>query len=248
MPLYILKIGGSVITDKNKYATARKDVIHRIAKEIRDAKAEQDFKLILVNGAGSFGHMPVKKYGLKQGITDERTKLAVPKVQIEVENLNRMLWDALLEQEIAAWPLHPHSFIVEENRKIKRFETEQIKAMLDKDIMPLLYGDMVIDTVRGASIISGDDIVPYLAKNLDVAAMFFGTDTSGIYTADPKKYPDATRIDNIDNSNYNEILQHVGESAAEDVTGGMKEKLRKIVEQAAGKKTYIFDASKERNV
>jgi len=54
----ILKIGGSILTDKNREMSARADEITRIAREISSSRSQD---LVLVHGAGSFGHIPAKK-------------------------------------------------------------------------------------------------------------------------------------------------------------------------------------------
>ncbi|MFN8459248.1 MAG: hypothetical protein U0401_32125 [Anaerolineae bacterium] len=54
--LVLLKLGGSVITDKTKPFTARMDVIERLAQEINHALTDRggDLQLIIGHGAGSF--------------------------------------------------------------------------------------------------------------------------------------------------------------------------------------------------
>ena len=64
----ILKIGGSVITDKNGELAARTEVINRLAEEIQKAGLKN---LIIVHGGGSFGHPTAQKYGIKEGLKNE---------------------------------------------------------------------------------------------------------------------------------------------------------------------------------
>lgn len=243
--LQILKLGGSVITDKSKHTTAKKETIERLVKEIVSAKNNKDFKLIIVNGAGSFGHTPVKEYCLKEGIRDDKTKKGFTVVHKYVENLNRIIWDALGENGLVAMPVHPASFVVHEDRKIAKFDTNVIEGLLEHDIVPLLYGDVVVDKKQGCSIISGDDIVPYLAKKLGAERILMGSNTDGIYDKDPNIFPDAKLIPEINSSNYQEVLIGLTGSAKTDVTGGMREKVRKLVEKTKGIECMIFNAEKE---
>ncbi len=69
--IVILKIGGSVLTDKNKISAPRPEDIARMAREISDGK---NTKLVLIHGAGSFGHHQAKEYGLKDGLNDRSIK------------------------------------------------------------------------------------------------------------------------------------------------------------------------------
>ncbi len=243
--LQILKLGGSVITEKDRHTTAREDVIRRLVKEIATAKKEGKFKLILVNGAGSFGHIPVTEYGLKEGIRDERTKLGFTMVHKYVEDLNRIIWNSLHEEGVTALPLHPASFIVQEDWKIVKFDTEIIEKLLEMDIVPLLYGDVIVDRRHGCSIISGDDIVPFLAKKLGAQKILMGTNTDGIYDKNPHLFPDAKLIPEINNENYENVLKGLDGSSKTDVTGGMREKVRKLIERTKGIECIIYNAERE---
>lgn len=245
--LQILKLGGSVITDKNRYTTPKMKAIKRLIKEVINAKRKKNFKLILVNGAGSFGHMPVERYKLKEGIRDEKTKFGLTVVHKYVEDLNRIIWDCLREKNIAAVPVHPSSFVIQKEGKVIRFDTTVIKKLLDFDIIPLLYGDIVMDTKKGCSIISGDYIVPYLARKFKADKILMGTDTNGIFDKNPAIYKDAKQIKEVNNENYEEVLKRLGGSRHIDVTGGMKEKLRKIVEESMGTECVIYDANVKGN-
>ncbi len=243
--LILLKIGGSVITDKNKSRTAKLNVIKRISSEISNAMNNKDFSLVLVNGVGSFGHIPVKEYGLKKGIRDDKTKLGFTLVHKYVEDLNRILWDSLEEEGLIAMPVHPSCFVVQNDWKILKFDTSVIELLLDKNIIPLLYGDMVLDLKNGCSIISGDDIIPYLAKKLNPDKVLMGSNTDGIFDKDPTVFPNSKLIPRIDKKNYKDILDCISGSSSADVTGGMREKVRKIFERLEGKECIIFNAEKK---
>ncbi|MCD6477567.1 MAG: isopentenyl phosphate kinase family protein [Candidatus Aenigmarchaeota archaeon] len=243
--LQILKLGGSVITDKDRYATPRRKVIKRLVKEIINAKENGKFKLILVNGAGSFGHMPVRRYGLEYGIKDEKTKFGMAMVHKLVEDLNRIIWEEFLKSNVSSVPIHPMSCVVQNNGNIISFETEHIKNLLKMDVIPLLYGDMVVDLSRGTSIISGDDIVPHLARKLGAGRILMGTDTDGIFDKDPKLFKGASLIKEINNRNYKTIPGMVSGSTSVDVTGGMKEKLNKLIKDVKGIESVVYNASKK---
>ena len=56
--------------------------------------------------------------------------------------------------------------------------------------MPVLYGDVVLDVEDKIkmAVLSGDQIVKYLAENLKPKKVVLGSDVDGIYNKDPKKY------------------------------------------------------------
>ncbi|MBN1159745.1 MAG: hypothetical protein JXA43_00715, partial [Candidatus Diapherotrites archaeon] len=118
--ILLLKLGGSVITEKNLALTAREDTIERLASEIAEAKEEGDFDLVIVNGAGSFGHYPVQEYGLMGDIPKEKM-FEVSMVHKHVEDLNRKIWDALIKHKFPAVPIHPMSFVYQNEAEIEIF-------------------------------------------------------------------------------------------------------------------------------
>ena len=107
-----------------------------------------------------------------------------------------------------------------------------------------MYGDMVIDSGMGASVLSGDAIVPYLAKELKADRVFLGTDVDGIFTEDPKKNGKAGLVRAINDRNLDEVLEGVGGSNATDVTGGMKGKLLAL----KGVSAVVFNLAEGENL
>ena len=107
---------------------------------------------------------------------------------------------------------------------------------------------MVPDESLNASVVSGDAIIGFLAKKFEAKKVFLGTDVAGIFEEDPKKNPKAERIQLIDKSNFEEVLERVGGSKAVDVTGGMKGKLEKLRQMLQGTTALVFDATIKGNV
>ena len=64
-----LKLGGSLITEKDKAHHARQATIRRLGMEIREAMEERpDLQIILGHGSGSFGHIPAHKFKTRDGV------------------------------------------------------------------------------------------------------------------------------------------------------------------------------------
>ena len=61
--MILIKFGGSVITDKAEYRKFNKETVARLADEIKRSGQE----VIIVHGAGSFGHVVSKQYNLQKG-------------------------------------------------------------------------------------------------------------------------------------------------------------------------------------
>jgi isopentenyl phosphate kinase len=67
--LVLLKMGGSVITDKSRPFTAREDVIRRLGREIKQAQTLcPGLQVIVGHGSGSFGHMVAHQYRTHEGL------------------------------------------------------------------------------------------------------------------------------------------------------------------------------------
>ena len=61
--MIILKIGGSILTNKDSIESeVDSESLKRIALEIKSSLDNSFKELIIVHGAGSFGHPPAKKY------------------------------------------------------------------------------------------------------------------------------------------------------------------------------------------
>jgi len=221
--LTIIKLGGSLLTDKSIPYKMRRDKFDDIAREIKETLE----KVIIIHGVGSFGHPPVKKYELYKGYTGPENLLNLAKTQSLVFELRIELTKVLQEHGINAMIFLPSSQIVAENMKIKEFFLEPIERYLDMGMVPVLGGDVVVDREMGFSVCSGDTIGVYLAEKLGAKRLIFASDVDGIYTDDPKKNPEAEHIPEI-NLNDIESLARVTGSQFTDVTKGMAGKIEAV--------------------
>lgn len=226
--LLIIKFGGAVVTFKDsKTPKARIPVIKRLAKEIRQV-VDQGYQIILAHGAGSFAHGLVKKYGIDKGMTTKEQRKAFKLTQRRMLKLNKIVMNSLLQAGLNSVSLPPHTFITQNEGKLQDFDLELIKKYLAKNIIPVLFGDMVLDDKWGCSVLSGDTIVCYLAKKLKAGKVIFLSDVDGIYDCDPKKNPKAKLIPEINNSNINQVLRGLSPTGRDDVTGEMTGKILQI--------------------
>ena len=254
MDIIILKVGGSACTFKEENKRrAKEDAIRRIAQEIKKAMQEREFRLILVHGAGPFGHKLVSDYDINNGLNKENEKdiEGFVRTHNSMEDLNKIFMDVFREEGLLGFPIQTSACIIQDGKKITKFDTEIIEKLLDMDrnIIPIMYGDMVIDNSLKGSVVSGDAVIAFLAKKLGVRRVLFGTDVDGIYTADPKKDERAELINRIDNENFESVLERVGGSSSFDVTEGMRGKLLKLKETLSGIDTgvVVFNITKNGN-
>jgi len=244
--LTILKLGGSVITEKDKPFTPNVHAIKRLAEEI----SRDNFKpLIMIHGGGSFGHPVAKKYGIAEGFKNDSQLFGVSETHEAMVTLNRLFVKSLLEHRLPAFSFPPSSFIVTRNGRIKTFNEEILKAAIELGLIPVLYGDVVFDVEKRFAILSGDQIAAALAIRLNAERLIMGIDVDGLYDSDPKKNPSAQLITDITLKDLAKLIRNISGSQVPDVTGGM---LGKILELKAavehGVEALIINALSPNNV
>lgn len=251
----ILKIGGSVITDKSKELQVRMQVINRLAEEIREASIQN---LIIVHGGGSFGHPLAQRYAIAEGFKEETQKTGFSETHHVMTVLNGLFMDALIWRNIPAVSIAPSSCIITKNGRIQHFKDEALRTLLDMGFSPVLYGDAVLDSKRGFTILSGDQLVSVLATKFNAERIIIGVDVDGLYDDDPKVKKSAKMFKHLTLKEVKKLQSELGEPTACDVTGGMFGKLAELfpaVEQGipviivnASKPNYIYKALKGKEV
>lgn len=108
--LIILKLGGSLLTDKSKPYTLRPGILEKIAKQVlefRQKNPQQD--LIIINGNGSFGHTTAKKYDLHNGFYNPDDQLGFCLLQKDTALLNRLVVDSMISERLPAISFSPNT-------------------------------------------------------------------------------------------------------------------------------------------
>jgi isopentenyl phosphate kinase len=244
--LTILKIGGSVITDKDGELAARTEVINRLAEEIQKANVKN---LIIVHGGGSVGHPTAQKYSIKEGLREEAQKVGFAETHHVMTVLNGLVLDSLVWHNIPALSVTPSCCVVTENGRIKRFEDSVLRMLLKMGFVPVLCGDATLDEKLGFTVLSGDQLVSYLARKLGAAKIVIGVDTDGLYDADPKVAKNARLYSHLTLGELEKVKEKLGGSTAADVTGGMLGKVTEIIPPVAqGIPVAIVNAGKPNRV
>jgi len=226
--LVLLKLGGSLITEKTQPNRPRVEVIKRLAREIKEALTirDDDLSLIIGHGSGSFGHPPAKKYKITAGATGPESWLGLAEVSAAAARLNRIVTDLLLEAGVPAITFQPSASTRTRKDQLMYFETYSLKEVIRHGLVPVVYGDVSIDAVQGVNIVSTEKIFDNLAREMNPNRILLAGDLEGVYTGDPKVDPQAELIEEIDAMNWAEIEATLGGSQATDVTGGMYTKVR----------------------
>ena len=247
--LYFLKLGGSLITDKDKPHSPRKNIIRRIATEISMALEKcPDMKLIIGHGSGSFGHVPAKLHNTRGGVSTRDEWLGFLRVWNEAAALNKIVCDILSAAGLPTIALQPSSMVIAENQKIKKWEISQIEQALNANLIPLIYGDVVFDQGQGGTILSTEELFFHLATFLHPDRILIAGIEEGVWEDFPKR---RRIIRAITKTSFSEINQSLGGSSSVDVTGGMLTKVEtmlSLVKQLPSLEIMIFSGNEPKNI
>ncbi|OGO26549.1 MAG: hypothetical protein A2W33_03780 [Chloroflexi bacterium RBG_16_52_11] len=229
--LQFLKFGGSLITDKHQPHTPRLDVLSRLSREVGSAwNPDLPMQLIVGNGAGSFGHIPAKKYGTRQGVHTGQEWAGFTEVWREAAALNSLVIDALHAAGLPVIAIHPSAVVTASDGRVAAWDLAPIKSALQAGLLPVIHGDVIFDSVRGGTILSTEDLFDYLAKQLLPQRILLAGLEEGVWA----DYPACTRlVPVITPDNLSEIMRSLGGSSATDVTGGMQSKVQQSLELIA---------------
>lgn len=249
--LFLVKLGGSLITDKRRPYTPRLDIIKRLAREIRDA-ISGDTRLIVGHGGGSFPHVSATKYETYKGFIDDESIYGMAIVHRDAVKLNSIVINEFLKVGLKVFPIHPSNISIAEDFKIKEIYVRPIQTLLKHGIIPVVHGDVGIDLNRGCCILSTEEIFNHITVKLQDEYYPFivmcGV-VDGIYTKDPLKYPDAEFIGEVSSKNINAIRNYLSTSHGIDVTGGMQHKIDILFEMARrGINSIIINGLVENNL
>ena len=219
----LVKLGGSVITDKSKLRAFKSGACDRLARELSTAKDS----LGIVHGAGSFGHIEAKKHSLHQGFKEDAQLKFVVRVQRDVRELNLKVLESLIGRGIRAVSVPPAAAGVFWDGQIRSFDREPFESVLKLGLTPVSFGDVVPDESMGFSICSGDLIMEALAREFKPAIVIFCADVDGVFEADPKRNRKAKLIPQLDLETLGSIKRTQSKNA--DVTGSIYAKLERML-------------------
>jgi isopentenyl phosphate kinase len=242
--LTFLKLGGSLITDKTQPHSARLDVLARLAEEIASVMAQQPgLRLLLGHGSGSFGHIPAQKYGTHLGVHSQDEWRGFAEVWHQARRLNQLVIEALHAAGLPAISFPPSAAVRASEGRVVQWNLKQLRAAFEHGLLPVVYGDVVFDEVRGGTILSTEDLFAHLAHELKPARLLLAGLEEGVW----EDYPDCTRlISKITPENLPQLELILRGSAGTDVTGGMDSKVRQtlaLVTQIPNLEAQIFSGN-----
>jgi len=255
----VLKLGGSLIVNKDIVPTSirglkknpqryiKTSVIKNSVKEIFSSLQNTQDQLFVVHGVGHYGHFLIDQQRWKE-LGD------IEIVHTYCDFLNKKVIGSFEKIGFKTKPLPPFETCCYNPMKrefnIKNLWGLALKA-LKQGQLPITYGDIVPTKPAnrgrydGFEVISGDDLAVLVARLWKANKIIMATDVDGLYDKNPKKYKDAKLFRKINPEQ--KVLVPIETSI--DVTGGIKEKVRKLQLAAKdGIKSQILNALEGKNL
>lgn len=228
----LIKLGGSIITDKEKPMTLRPTVLSRLVQEITRARDEHPDELFIIgHGSGSFAHHPATKYQTMSGFVHEESRFGMAVVQDVAAQLNRIVVKEFLAFHVPAVSIAASNTVVTANRNADSFCGDVCEEYLVQDLLPVTFGDVIIDTKLGCTIWSTEEVLAFFGEQLtkkgwSVKQIIHVTEVDGFYDTEHNVVP------KISAENWPSLQQALTATKGFDVTGGMGLKVEESLKLA----------------
>lgn len=221
----LVKLGGSIITNKKIPYFARKSVIARLARELKSSREP----IILAHGSGSFGHTSAVKFGGKKGYKNIK---GIAKVAFDAITINQIVMEILIKQGLPVVSLRPMSMMLAKSGKTEALFFKPLEEVLKQGLIPVVFGDVIWDKSWKSTIFSGETVLSkiavYLKKNgFKIKRIIQVGETNGVYDQNKKTVPLITK------KNWPNVKQFIFKLTTNDVTGGMLHKIEDSLEMAS---------------
>jgi isopentenyl phosphate kinase len=219
-PIVVVKLGGSVITRKREIEKLRAKVLARLAGELASIA---DRRLIVLHGAGGFGHRTAARFELNRpptpGVAPRERARGAAIVSAEVRRLHLAVLRALVEAGASPWSIPLAHHVLQHEGRVGRIDLAPFAATLARGHMPVSFGDVVPDSAWGFSILSADTIALELARALHPERVIFVSDVDGVLGP-----IDGGRRGVLPVITAESVAALAPPSGAPDVTGGIRAK------------------------
>lgn len=226
----VLKLGGGLITNKNHAKTLDKTAIDRVCNILK-VLFDDGYRIIIVHGAGSYGHILSKEMKISDGIIPEiyeKQIIAINQIRDDMKELNDEVRDSLQKVDLESNRYSPSDWATNTGKdfigNIEMFKKEKGEKI------PISYGDVVQkNDEKEFGILSGDDLMYRISREIPnvIYTIFLLGDVDGVMD-NPPRHHNATLVPVW--SKYDSIITL--HNSKIDVTGGMDLKLMRASEIA----------------
>ena len=240
--LTFLKLGGSLITDKRAAGHFHAETTRRAADEIAAVlHSRPDQHLLIGHGSGSFGHVAAQQYGTANGVYTDVDWRGFAEVATAARALNALVMTTLHAAGLPVFGVQPSASVLAQNGRLVQMAIEPIRGALAHALVPVVFGDVAFDKLRGGTIISTETVFFYLAEQLRPTRILLLGEVEGVYDQTEAIIPLITP------ENFTDIEAALGGSHGTDVTGGMASKVRTMLalaERVSGLEIVICGGSR----
>jgi|SRR5215831_12171327 len=233
--LVLVKLGGSVVTFKEKRLTPNYDAINRICKTLK--KIDKPF--IIVHGGGSFGHYWSVKYDMHTN-PKKYDSTGVSIVHQSMVTLNEIIVSNMKRHKLLPYSIMPNALTF----KLKPCDERifDLGIIANRKIIPVTFGDAVHVDQGRFSILSGDVLMTMIASILRPVKVIFAVNVDGIYQNKAKdKIVGEIDMFSVKSLEISKVTS--------DITGGMKRKLSEALRMASlGMNVMIVNGLKPRRI
>lgn len=249
LSLTLIKLGGSVITNKEVPMMVRQEVLNRLAREVAQARQKTGEVYIVGHGQGSFAHAPALRYQTMDGFVHKDSVVGMAITQDSAAQLNRIVVKAFLAEQLPAVSFLFSNGMVTRGGKSQHWCGEVLDQYLEKGLFPVTGGDVIVDSKQGCTIWSTEKVLAHLVdyylqkKQYSVKRVIHVTEVDGALAAD------GSVIERVTEGNYAEVGKLINGTKGFDVTGGMGHKLEESLELAKkGVESYILSGLQPQNL
>jgi isopentenyl phosphate kinase len=241
--MILLKLGGSLITEKDQPETPRIAVIRRLAAEVFEARRTlPDLQLVIGHGSGSFGHHQASRHRTQDGARTAEDWQGFADVWASADHLNRLVIDGLRLAGVPAMAFPPSASAVAEAGELVELAVDPIRLALSHGLVPVVQGDVAFDLKQGAAILSTEQVLGALVEPLHAERLLLAGLDPGVF----KDYPhNRSLLSELRPDDLATIT--LAGAEGEDVTGGMAAKVRTafdILRQNPHLQVFIFSAER----
>jgi isopentenyl phosphate kinase len=166
----VVKLGGSVVTDKKHAFSYREKQVRALGRAIASAR----LPVVVVHGGGSFGHTVARRYSLSSSKSSPSSE-GVAETRATMFRLNAKVCASLSASGLRPYSFSPFTLLDREGEGGPSF----IARLLQAGMTPVTFGDVVHDG-KGFRILSGDTICVELAEMLGARRCVIAMDVDGV--------------------------------------------------------------------
>lgn len=246
--LTLIKLGGSIITNKEVPKAIQRDILTRLVKEIAQARTELEELFIVGHGQGSFAHAPALRYKTMDGFVSKDSPMGMAITQDSAAQLNRIVVSECINQHLPAVSFLFSNSMVTEKRHAKHWCGQVLDEYLNKGLFPVTCGDVLVDQEQGCTIWSTEKVLAHLAEELpalgyQVERVIHVAEVAGVLDADGQVISEVSR------STQDSVKKHINSTKGFDVTGGMWHKIEESLQLADnGVTSYIISGLEKNNL